>query len=86
MPTMHGGNRSWACPRLTRTANIQDIRKNRYLLTPGRYLNFAAIEENGQAFDETIQVRTSTLSAQMRKSSELDKVIHVNMEKTAFTI
>ena len=48
-----------------KSANIQDIRKNNYILTPGRYIEFKQVEEDQQAFDEKMQMLTASLSEQM---------------------
>jgi len=69
-----------------KSANIQHIRKNNYILTPGRYIDFKEVEEDGQAFDEKMQMLTSTLSKQMQKANELDEAIKVNLEKIGFLI
>ena len=58
-----------------KSANIQDIRKNNYILTPGRYIDFKEVAEDGEAFGEKIQMLTSSLSEQMQKANELDEAI-----------
>jgi type I restriction enzyme M protein len=68
------------------SANIQDIRKNNYILTPGRYIDFKEAEEDGVPFDEKMQTLTATLSGQMQKANELDEAIKVNLHKIGFTI
>ena len=52
-----------------KSANIQDVRKNNYILTPSKYIDFAAIAEDGIAFDDKMQTLSSTLSAQMQKAN-----------------
>jgi len=69
-----------------KSANIQDIRKNNYILTPGRYIDFKQVEEDGQAFDDKMQMLTSTLSEQMKKANELDEAIVQNLKKIGFEI
>lgn len=69
-----------------KSANIQDIRKNNYILTPGRYIDFKQVEEDGQVFDEKMQILTSALSAQMQKANELDEAIKVNLAKIGYEI
>jgi type I restriction enzyme M protein len=68
------------------SANIQDIRKNNYILTPGRYIDFKEAEEDGVPFDEKMQTLTATLSGQMQKANEFDEAIKVNLHKIGFTI
>ena len=69
-----------------KSANIQDIRKNNYILTPGRYIDFKEVEEDGQAFEEKMQQLTATLAEQMEKSASLDAAIRTNLAKIGFTL
>ncbi|MCZ2130362.1 MAG: N-6 DNA methylase, partial [Bacteroidia bacterium] len=69
-----------------KSANIQDVRKNNYILTPGRYIDFKQVEEDEQTFDEKMKILTATLSEQMKKANELDEAIKVNLEKIGFLI
>lgn len=69
-----------------KSANIQDVRKNNYILTPGRYIDFAAVAEDGIAFADKMQTLISTLSTRMQKANELDEAIKVNLKKIGFTI
>jgi type I restriction enzyme M protein len=69
-----------------KSANIQDIRKNNYILTPGRYIDFKEVAEDGQAFEEKMRQLTAQLKEQMQKANELDEAIKVNLEKIGFTI
>jgi len=73
-------------PGFCKSATIQDVRKNNYILTPGRYIDFKEVEEDGPAFDEKMQKLTSTLSEQMQKANELDEAIKVNLLKIGFEI
>ena len=69
-----------------KSANIQDVRKNNYILTPGRYIDFAAVAEDGIAFDDKMGSLTLLLKEQMQKANELDEAIKVNLQKIGFTI
>jgi type I restriction enzyme M protein len=73
-------------PGFCKSANIQDVRKNNYILTPGRYIDFAAVAEDGIAFDEKMQTLSATLSAQMQKANALDEAIKVNLAKIGIEI
>lgn len=73
-------------PGFCKSANIQDIRKNNYILTPGRYIDFKQVEEDDEAFEEKMQKLTTTLSAQMQKAKELDDAIVQNLKKIGFEI
>jgi type I restriction enzyme M protein len=73
-------------PGFCKSANIQDIRKNNYILTPGRYIDFKQVEEDDEAFEEKMQKLTTTLSAQMQKANELDEAIVQNLRKIGIEI
>ncbi len=73
-------------PGFCKSATIEDIRKNNYILTPGRYIDFKEVKEDDQAFEEKMQQLTATLREQMQKANELDEAIKVSLEKIGFTI
>lgn len=73
-------------PGLCKAATIEDIRKNNYILTPGRYIDFKAIEEDGEAFAEKMHNLTAALAEQMKKAKELDKAIKQNLAKIGYTL
>jgi len=64
-----------------KSASIQKIRENNYILTPGRYIDFKEIEEDDEAFDDKMKRLTATLKEQMQKSVSLDDEIKKNLEK-----
>lgn len=67
-----------------KSANIQDVRKNNYILTPGRYIDFKEVAEDGIAFDEKMQSLTASLAAQMQKANVLDEAIKNNLNKIGY--
>jgi type I restriction enzyme M protein len=67
-----------------KSANIEDIRKNKYILTPGRYIDFKQVEDDGVAFNEKMKTLTATLAEQMQKANELDKAIKENLQKIGY--
>ncbi len=69
-----------------KSASIQEVRKNNYILTPGRYIDFKEVEEDGIPFDEKMQALTATLSEQMQKATELDEAIKENLAKIGYGI
>jgi type I restriction enzyme M protein len=44
------------------------------------------VEEDGQAFDEKMQILTSTLSEQMQKANGLDEAIKNNLTKIGYIV
>jgi type I restriction enzyme M protein len=67
-------------------ATIEDVRKNNYILTPGRYIDFKEMKEDGQVFEEKMAQLTATLAAQMEKAKELDEAIKANLSKIGYEI
>lgn len=56
-------------------ANIDEIIKQDYILTPGRYVGIEEVEDDGEAFDEKMARLTSELSDMFKKSHELEEEI-----------
>lgn len=69
-----------------KSANIQEIRKNNYILTPGRYIDFKEAIEDGVAFEEKMQKLTSALKEQMQKASAIDETIKENLKKIGYEL
>jgi type I restriction enzyme M protein len=73
-------------PGLCKSATIEEIRKNNYILTPGRYIEFKEVEDDGIAFAEKMKTLTATLAEQMKEASELDKTIKENLTIIGFEL
>lgn len=56
-------------------ADIAEIAKQDYILTPGRYVVIEEQEDDGEPFDEKMKRLTSKLSEMFRKSHELESEI-----------
>ena len=56
-------------------ATLQDIAKQDYILTPGRYVGIEDQEDDGEPFEEKMTRLTSELSEMFRKSHELEEEI-----------
>ena len=57
------------------SATLEDVEKQGYMLTPGRYVGAVVEEEDDEAFSEKMERLTTHLSGQMAKGAELDAVI-----------
>ena len=55
--------------------NTQDIAKQYYILTPGRYVGIEEQEDDGEPFEEKMSRLTSELSELFAKSHELEAEI-----------
>jgi type I restriction enzyme M protein len=73
-------------PGFCKAVNIQEIRKNNYVLTPGRYIDVKAQEDDGEAFDEKMRRLTADLKEQMAKASTLDEQIKANLAKIGYEL
>jgi type I restriction enzyme M protein len=67
-----------------KVAEIEDIKDNRYIISPGRYVGIK--DQDGD--DEPFEVKMERLSADLRenfqKSNELEKKIEENLEVLGF--
>ena len=63
-----------------KAATLEEIKANDYVLTPGRYVGAADIEDDGIPFEEKMAELTQTLYRQMDESEKLDAVIRENLE------
>ena len=54
------------------------------MLTPGRYVGAAEIEDDGIPFEEKMSELTQTLYQQMAESERLDAVIRGNLEALGY--
>jgi type I restriction enzyme M protein len=67
-----------------KSATLEEIQKHNYVLTPGRYVGAAAIEDDGIPFETKMTELSQTLFAQMEESNQLDSVIRKNLETLGY--
>jgi len=60
------------------------MRKHDYVLTPGRYVGAAEIEDDGIPFETKMNEMSRTLYEQMEESTKLDEVIRKNLNLLGF--
>lgn len=63
-----------------KSASLEDIKANDYVLTPGRYVGAAEIEDDGIPFEVKMKELTDKLFAQMKEGERLDEVIRGNLK------
>ena len=63
-----------------KAAMLEEIKANDFVLTPGRYVGAAEIEDDGIPFEEKMADLTQTLYRQMEESGKLDAAIRKNLE------
>lgn len=65
-------------------ATIEDIAKQDYILTPGRYVGIADIEEDDEPFDDKMKRLTGELSELFEESDRLQEQIKKNLEAIGY--
>src|SRR5206468_8272627 len=55
-----------------KSAALEDIRANGHVLTPGRYVGAADIEDDGEPFEQKMKRLTATLEEQFSESAKLE--------------
>ncbi|MGJ8640738.1 MAG: N-6 DNA methylase [Opitutaceae bacterium] len=63
-----------------KSATVEEVAKHDYVLTPGRYVGAAALEDDGIPFETKMTELSQTLYAQMEESAKLDEVIRDNLK------
>jgi type I restriction enzyme M protein len=64
-----------------KSTTIEDIRAQRYVLTPGRYVGAAELEEDDEPFDEKMARLTKELETQFEESNKLENQIRANLKR-----
>jgi type I restriction enzyme M protein len=63
-----------------KSATLEEIRKHDYVLTPGRYVGAADLEDDGIPFETKMKELSQTLYRQMAEGQRLDAEIRKNLE------
>jgi type I restriction enzyme M protein len=64
---------------LCKSARLEEIKKHDYVLTPGRYVGVAEVEDDGEPFSEKMARLTAQLSEQFKESDNLEAEIKKNL-------
>lgn len=67
-------------------ASIEDIAKQDYILTPGRYVGIAEQEDDGEPFEEKMARLTSEISKCFEESNRLQEEIKKNLEALGYDL
>lgn len=62
-----------------KSAGIEEVRENEYVLTPGRYVGVEDIEDDGIPFEEKMETLTTELGELFAKSRQLEDEIRKNL-------
>ena len=69
-----------------KSANLEDIKKHNFVLTPGRYVGIPEEVDDGIPFDEKMQILTTELKKQMEEEKVLDNKIKQSLKNVGFEI
>ena len=71
-------------PGFCKSATLDDIRHHNHILTPGRYVGAAEVEDDGEPFEEKMARLTAALREQTEKAAKLDQIIWANLEDICY--
>ncbi len=69
-----------------KVVETEEIAKNDFILTPGRYVGIEEIDDDGEPFDDKMKRLTSELSEMFAKSHELEDEIKKNLGAIGYKI
>lgn len=67
-----------------KSSTLDEIKKNGYVLTPGRYVGLGEIEDDGISFEEKMTKLSNELKESFIKGRELEKEIENNLKELGF--
>ena len=73
-------------PGFCRSAPLEEVRKHGHVLTPGRYVGAAAVEEDGEPFEEKMARLAAQLREQQIEAARLDAAIAANLEVLGYDL
>jgi type I restriction enzyme M protein len=68
-------------PGFCKSVTIEEIRRNGYVLTPGRYVGIKPEEDDGIPFEEKMKKLTAELEEYFRQGRKLEEKIRENLKK-----
>jgi type I restriction enzyme M protein len=63
-----------------KSVKLEEICSHGYVLTPGRYVGAAEVEDDGEMFEDKMKRLTATLEEQFTESAKLEKAIEKNLK------
>ena len=69
-----------------KSANLKEVEKNNFVLTPGRYIGIADVEDDGVPFEEKMKKLITTLKEQFTKEKEINEEIKKQLKNIGFDI
>ena len=69
---------------LCKSATIDEIKDHGYVLTPGRYVGAAKVEDDGIPFEEKMAELSTTLYKQFTEADQLEATIRKNLKTLGY--
>ncbi len=69
-----------------KSASLEEIRKQGWILTPGRYVGAEKEEDDAELFQEKMKRLAAELSEQMNRAQQLDAEIRRNLQQVGFKL
>lgn len=69
-----------------KSANIQEVTKHNFVLTPGRYVGIKEEEDDGIPFEDKMAELTTKLAEQMKEEKRLDEEIKKQLANVGFKL
>jgi type I restriction enzyme M protein len=66
--------------------STEDIAKQDYILTPGRYVGLAEVEDDGEAFEDKMERLTGELKALFAESKKAEEEIRRQLKSVGFEV
>ena len=67
-----------------KSATLDEVRKHGHVLTPGRYVGAAAVEEDDEPFDEKMNRLVAQLNDQFAEGAMLEAQIRENLRRLGY--
>jgi len=67
-----------------KAAKLADIAAHGFVLTPGRHVGAAQVEDDGEPFDEKMKRLVATLNEQFVESAKLETAIKTNLKALGY--
>jgi len=67
-------------PGFCKAATLDEVRNNKHVLMPGRYVGIEPEEDDGIPFDVKMKILTNKLAEQFARGNELEKTIRENLK------
>ncbi|MBC7350158.1 MAG: SAM-dependent DNA methyltransferase [Candidatus Aminicenantes bacterium] len=73
-------------PGFCKSAKLDEVRKNGYVLTPGRYVGAEVKEEDDEPFEDKMKRLVAQLKEQQAEAQRLDREIAANLKHLGFPL